>query len=148
MSSNLLKVAALFGVAAYACDGPSYQLHKRADSAIGTSGHSYTKSTLANTTRRMVLRRKSRLGNAIARLRALPSRNPTSPHPLEPPTRSLNSPHPHPQLHGLGRRAILQLGLRPSLRTRQSALHLRVHGDRLPGRPECAQLHLRRQRRQ
>ncbi|KAM0699046.1 hypothetical protein Q7P36_001092 [Cladosporium allicinum] len=34
MSSNLLKIAALFGVAAYACDGPSYQLHKRADSAI------------------------------------------------------------------------------------------------------------------
>jgi hypothetical protein len=36
MPSNLLKVAALFGVAAYACDGPSYQLHKRADSAIRT----------------------------------------------------------------------------------------------------------------
>jgi hypothetical protein len=39
MSSNLLKIAVLFGVAAYACDGPSYQLHKRADSAIGMFGY-------------------------------------------------------------------------------------------------------------
>ena len=36
MPSTLLKAAALFGVAAYACDGPSHQFQKRADSAIGT----------------------------------------------------------------------------------------------------------------
>ena len=35
MSSKLLSIAELFGVAAYACDGPTYQHHKRADGDIG-----------------------------------------------------------------------------------------------------------------
>lgn len=57
MLSSLLKVAALLGVAAYACDGPSYQqLHKRADSAIGTSDYDEIDTTTTNAINRMVLR--------------------------------------------------------------------------------------------
>jgi hypothetical protein len=134
MSSTLLKAAALFGVAAYACDGPSHQFQKRADSAIGMFRHDNIINTTPtnNDSHSMVLRRKSRLGHALPRLRALPSRHPTSPDPPKLPTRPFDLASPHPQLQQHRRGLLLQLGLRSRVLTLQSAVHLRLDRRRLP----------------
>jgi hypothetical protein len=57
MPSKILSIAALFGAAVYACDGPSYQHHKRADGDIGMLKHmTYNVPARSNLVNSMVIR--------------------------------------------------------------------------------------------